>query len=174
MNNIATIKFIASYKKVVYYSVCFDEDEGVSLFELFIKKHTIYNIEKLNHILSWIKVIGEKIGAHEEYFRNEAKDSDTSGLPPVGKDRNPTYIEDGENTPNNLRLYCFRLNNHVVFLYNGDIKTSAIAQDCDNVRPHFELANRLTRIIDDQLNAGIQWNADFTDIQFEEGFELNL
>lgn len=174
MNNIATIKLIASYKKVTYYSVCLYKDEEVSLFELFLKKHTKENKEKLSHIMSWIKVIGDKIGAHEEYFRNEANGSDTSGLPPSGKDRDPTYIEDGENKANNLRLYCFRLNNHVVFLYNGDIKTAARAQDCDNVRPHFELANKLTRIINKQFNYGIRWNEDFTDIQFENGFELNL
>lgn len=119
-------------------------------------------------------MIGDKIGASKEYFRNEAEYSDTSGLPPVGIDREPTYIEDGENTANNLRLYCFRLNDNVVFLYNGDIKTAERAQDSSNVRAHFKLANRLTQIIEGKINDEIQWNNDFTDIQFENGFELNL
>ena len=173
MNNIATIKQIASYNKVIYYSICIEDDGGDSLFELFLKKHTAENKEKLNHIMKWLQLIGEKYGAQEYYFRNEAESSDTRGLPPSGTDREPTYIEDGENVPNNLRLYCFKLNEHVVILYNGDIKTSARAQDCPNVRQHFRLANMLTKLVEEQMNEGIKWNEDYSDIQIEEEFELN-
>lgn len=173
MNNIATIKRIASYKKVVYYSVCLEKDEGISLFELFLVKHTLENKEKLNHIVKWLQQIGNHIGAQEDYFRNEAESSATGGLPPVGIYRKPTYVEDGESIANNLRLYCFRLNQHVVVLYNGDIKTAATAQECENVKPYFRLANKLTGLIESQINEGIKWNSDFTDIQIEEEFELN-
>lgn len=179
MNNFATIKHINSYDKVEYYSVCLEQDIDISLFELFIKKHTEENKEKLLHIMSWIKIIGDEVGALPFYFRPEAETADTSALPPQGKNREPAYIEynnetgKDENKPNNLRLYCFRANEHVVFLFNGDIKTADRAQDCDNVRPHFRLANELTKAIEISFNHEINWNEDFSDIEIEENFELN-
>ena len=178
MNNFAKVKHIGSYDKVEYYSVCLDEDDDTSLFELFIQKHSVENKDKLLHIINWIKEIGEVYGALDYLFRNEAETSDTSALPPAGIEREPTYIElnnyDEEvNTANNLRLYCFRANESVVFLYNGDIKTERTAQECDNVRPHFKLANTITAVIESKFGDGITWNGDFTDIEIEEDFELN-
>ena len=173
MNKFAQIKKIATFKKVVYYSVCLEEDQGVSLFELFLQKHTVVNLDKLTHIQFWLKEIGNKYGARTDYFRNEAETADTSALPPLGKNRQPAYVENGENTPNNLRLYCFRLNESVVFLFNGDIKTADTAQNCDNVKDHFKLANQLTSLIEVQINTEIIWVDDFTDIEFDDNFELN-
>ncbi len=127
----------------------------------------------------WIKEIGNKYGAKEFYFRNEAETSNTGALPPQGVDREPTYIEfneetgKDENRPNNLRLYCFRANDHVVFLFNGDIKTANRAQDCDNVRPHFRLANTITTAIERCFGNEINWNDDLTDIIIDDNFELN-
>ncbi len=177
MNNFATIKHIQSFDQVAYYSVCLEQDDGGSLFELFLEKHARTNRDKLNHILAWIKVIG-KVGAKPFYFRNEAETADTQGLPPQGVDREPTYVEYDEesgeatNAPNNLRLYCFRANDHVVFLINGDVKTAASAQECDNVRPHFRMANRLTELIERSFGQEIMWNEEQTNIIIEDGFEL--
>ena len=179
VNNFATIKHINSFKKVEYYSVCLENDGDSSLFELFIEKHSEENKEKLKHIMQWIKIIGDEVGAFSFYFRQEAETADASALPPPGIDREPTYIEfneetgGNENAPNNLRLYCFRANEHVVFLFNGDIKTADRAQDCDNVRPHFRLANELTKAIENSFNHEINWNEDFSDIEIEEDFQLN-
>ena len=178
MNNFAKIKHIQSFDKVSYYSVCLEQDGGPSLFELFLQKHSIDNPEKLNHIMAWVKVIGNKYGAKPFYFRNEAETADTHGLPPQGVDREPTYVEYDEETGediisrNNLRLYCFRANDYVVFVFNGDVKTAALAQDCDNVRPHFRLANKLTELVEKGFGEEIKWNHDQTDIVIEEGFEL--
>lgn len=164
------------FDKVNYYSVSINEDD--SLFRQFVVQHTIDNKEKLNHIMAWIKVIGSKTGAHEQYFRNEAETADTRGLPPVGINRDPVYAEtddegNQQNTNNNLRLYCMRLNEHVVFLFNGGLKTAETAQQCANVRPHFRLANQLTKLIDKGiLDKDIKWNEDCTDISIEEDFCL--
>ncbi len=178
MNNFATIKHINSYKKVEYYSVCLEHDD-FSLFELFLRKHTKENKEKLNHILKWIQVIGDKFGASRFFFRPEAEIADASALPPTGINREPAYIEfnsekgEHENAANNLRLYCFRVNEHVVFLFNGDIKTRNRAQDCENVRSHFRLANKLTSVIESSFGNEICWNEHKTDIIIEHDFELN-
>lgn len=178
MNTFASIKLVQRFNKVNYYTVKLEEDD-VSLFEKFVQKHQAENFNKLQHIMSWIKIIGSKYGAYADLFRPEGETADAAALPPIGTDREPTYIEidnegEGVNTPNNLRLYCFRANENVVFLFNGDIKTALKAQNCDNVRPHFRLANAVTNAIEIAFKENeIRWNEDSSDIRFEQDFELN-
>jgi hypothetical protein len=180
VNNIATISLVQRFKKVSYYSVTFD-DQTESLFEQFLEQHTDKSREKLNHILVWIKLIGDNIGARASYFRNEAESADTSALPPKGVDREPTYVEYNEETDqdepkaNDLRLYCLRANEHVVFLFSGDIKTAATAQECDQVRPHFKLANALTKALDEAFREKeILWTEDNEDIIIDSDFIINI
>lgn len=177
MNNFAEIIWVQEYRKVTYYSVAINNEDA--LYDQFLKHHTEKNSEKLNHILAWLETIGDQIGAYENYFRNEAETGDARALPPIGKDREPVYVEysetteNVENTPNNLRLYCFKANESVVFLFNGDIKTKQYPQDCDNVRPHFKTANLLARLLDEALiNRDVRWNDDWTDISVDEDFIL--
>jgi len=59
VNTFVRIKPIARYDKVAYYSICINENNN-SLFEEFINHHSIYNEKKLNHVLEWIKIIGDK------------------------------------------------------------------------------------------------------------------
>lgn len=178
MNNFAKIILVQRFKKVNYYTLKLEEDE-LSLFGQFQRKHTAENRDKLNHILAWIKVIGNKIGAKKDHFRPEENNGSAVALPPIGKDKEPTYVEfndetgKDENTPNNLRLYCYRLGDNVVFLFNGDIKTAETAQECDNVRPHFKLANELTNVLDKAIGNGFKLNKDYTDLEIDNDFELN-
>ena len=174
MNTFAKIKCVAEYKKVTYYSVSLNNNED-TLFENFIEIHSDTNRKKLNHILSWIRIVGNKYGAQTHYFRPEAEISDTSAFPPKGKDRKPVYIENGKKKANNLRLYCFRANENVVFLFNGDIKTTKKAQNCPNVGPHFKLANQLTRAIENAFKEGnIKWTAYYDDILYDEELMIEL
>ena len=177
MNNFAEIIWVNTYRKVTYYTVAVND--GIALFDAFVDKHTDENKEKLKHILAWIKVIGDKIGAQEQYFRNEAETADASALPPQGVNKEPVYVEYNEETgtevnkPNNLRLYCLRANEHVVFLFNGDIKTAATPQECENVRLHFKMANKLTELIDEAFqNKEIRWINDYTEIEVDDDFLL--
>jgi hypothetical protein len=147
VNTFAHIKPIARYNKVAYYSVCINENQ-TSLFEDFINYHSELNRKKLNHVLEWIKIIGDKYGAQNHLFRPEAAIADASALPPKGKHREPCYTELGKTKANNIRLYCLRANENVVFLFNGGIKTKKKAQECLNVKSHFKLANQLTKAID--------------------------
>ena len=66
MNTFAHIKPIARYNKVAYYSVCIDENT-TSSFEDFINYHSQHNRKKLNHVLEWIKIIGDKYGAKHHH-----------------------------------------------------------------------------------------------------------
>lgn len=139
MNTFAHIKPIAKYDKVSYYSICINNQQD-SLFEKFVVNNSNTNKEKLNHVLEWIKTIGNKYGALPHLFRPEGETADASALPPKGKDRKPHYTEYGKTKANNLRLYCLRANENVVFLFNGDIKTSQYAQDCPNVKKTFQIS----------------------------------
>lgn len=172
MNNFARIKPLFKYKTVAYYSVCLGDNEK-TLYKEFVEKHTVKNIDKLYHIQKWIQVIGEKYGAQNRFFRNEAKNADTSALPPKGINTEPSYVEYNKKKANNLRLYCLKANTNVVFLFNGDIKTKQKAQECPNVKPHFNLANTLTKAIDNAFKEkDIIWNDDCTLIICSEDFIL--
>lgn len=174
MNTFAHIKPIVRYKKVAYYSVVINDNKE-SLFESFINCHENTEKEKLNHILEWIKFIGDKYGAQPHYFRPEAETADTSALPPKGKDRKPHYTECGRTKANSLRLYCLRANNNVVFLFSGGIKTKQTAQECPNVKSHFKLANQLTKAIDEAFkNKDIEWVENETLIDVSNEFKLNF
>jgi hypothetical protein len=177
VNNFAKILKVQKFRMVNYYTVKLDEDD-LSLFGQFQRKHSHENSEKLEHIIAWIAIIGRKYGAKSIYFRNEAETADTAALPPRNPNLEPTYIEWDNETEtgetNNLRLYAFRVNEHVVFLFNGDVKTADKAQNCPNVRGHFKLANKLTAVIETCLrNGDIDWNDDRTDIFFDKNLELN-
>lgn len=174
MNTFAEIKPLSRYDKVAYYSVSIDGNEK-SLFEEFIAKHSSRNKRKLNHILKWMQIIGMKYGAQTRIFRNEAYGADTSALPPKGKKREPVYEENGVIVSNNLRLYCLRASESVVFLFGGDIKTARNAQDCPNVKTHFKLANALTKAIDQAFrDKEISWIESGKLIDVEPGFKLKL
>lgn len=177
MNNFAEIILIEKFRKVTYYSISINNEEA--LYDKFLEKHKAENKEKLYHILAWIEKLGNKIGAEKFYFRNEAETSDASALPPSGIDKEPVYVDFDEKTgievnkPNNLRLYCLRANDSVVFLFNGDIKTTLKAQDCPNVKPHFKLANKLATLLNQAFaDKEIKWIEDFTDISVEDDFQL--
>lgn len=174
MNTFAHIKPIAQYDKVSYYSICI-EGNPISLFDEFVRYHTLTNGKKLNHVLEWIKIIGNKYGAQAYLFRPEGETADASALPPKGIERKPQYAELGIKKANNIRLYCLRANESVVFLFNGDIKTAKQAQDCPNVKKHFKLANQLTKAINSAfINKEILWNDDFTTITCEDDFTLQF
>jgi hypothetical protein len=133
MNNFATLKLIGSFEKVVFYSIRL-EGMDLSLYEEFFEKFNIKEYkDELSNMLSQIREIGKR-GAYARYFRHEGS---AEALP-------TSILGDGNG---NLRLYCSRINENVVILYNGGIKTKQKAQDCPNVFLHFNLANKLSKKI---------------------------
>lgn len=76
---------------------------------------------------------------------------------------------------NDLRLYCLRVKDSVVVLFNGGIKTRKNAKDCPNVGPHIRQANRITQKINQLfVDKEISWNKDKTDIVFLPDLEFEL
>lgn len=173
MDNFATLKFIDEFEKVIYYSVVLNGDEEQeSLYEEFVKRWEKENLPKLTHIQEWIRLVGDRYGAQDIYFRPEKK---ALALPPRGIKRSPSYLHFGKATANNLRLYCHKLNEHVVVLFTGAEKTADEARDCNAVRQHFDLANKLALAIDECIREGlITWDDDLTNISYELNLKIEI
>ncbi len=140
MNIFAQIKQVDRFQKVNYYTVHF-EHKRVSKFEDFIQKHenNLDVNDEFSDIISWLEKIGNEIGANKNYFRHEKK---ADALPPPSKFIEIDYTE-------NLRLYCMRVSDSIVILFNGGIKTKGVssAQSCPMVSTFFDSANKLVQSI---------------------------
>lgn len=160
---------------VKYYSILIEEDgeehEVNEFFDFLNRMEDVEELEEdLTNLMVWIEEIGDQIGAMKHLFRNESITADVQALPPPHK-----QIVVHEIPVENLRLYCLVLNEHVVFLFNGGIKTTSKAQDCPNVGPYIKLANQLAGKIEELLKDNeITWNKDYTDIVFEDNLEFEL
>lgn len=173
MNIFAEIELIKdfAFKKVKYYSIRFEESSNNEFIDFLerMENETEYE-EDMTNLFHWIEIIGESEGAKEKYFRNEAYLSDTSALPPPYRIMNYHEL-----IVNNIRLYCFRLNEHVVFLFNGGIKTANKAQDCPNISGYFKQANLLVKKINNLFQEQeILWTDNYTDINFDHELRIEL
>lgn len=173
MNKFATIVPLHSLQlnKVKYYSIQF-EDSDVTEFEDFLNRmEEKKEIEEdLNNLMVWIDEIGDKYGAQDKFFRHEGYFADLSALPPPQKVMKLQRIE-----VENIRLYCLKANKHVVFLFNGGIKTKQKAQYCPNVGPYFKQANQIVKAIEALFHhKDIQWNNNQTDIIFDQKTAITL
>lgn len=160
------------FRKVKFFTIKFEENEVNEFYDFLNRMEDISEIsEDLSNLLVWIEEIGENYGAiKNRYFRNESIRADVQALPPPRK-----QMEAFEIQVENIRLYCMVANEHVVFLFNGGIKTTANAKDCPNVRKYIDEANRIVVGIDELLRTrDISWNEDQTDIEFDEDLEIEL
>ncbi len=172
MNIFATIVGLEDELKtplVRYYTVALDEDgEQTNLLAAFILKHRGNEdiSEEYNDLLAWIvERMGGMHGAKPKFFRFEGK---ADALPP------PSHFLDVE-YEHNLRLYCMRLSDHVVILFNGGVKTADKAQKCPVVAPHFHMAQKLCKAIQEAIkNKEIALMNEETELSIPEGFEMIL
>jgi len=160
-----------AFKKVKYYSIKFHENVGNEFVDFLERMESEIEFEEdMNNLFHWLEVIGESEGAKEKYFRNEAYLSDTSALPPPNR-----VMQHHELIVNDIRLYCFRVNEHVVFLFNGGIKTANKAQDCPNVSGYFKQANLLVKKINCLFQEKeIHWADNHRDICFDHELVIEL
>lgn len=178
------------FRHVRYFSVRFvtEDDEGLTLFHEFMDRMGQVKDadQELDWILNWVEHIGDNVPypLRDGFFRHERA---AMALPPPidrAKDerrkakRHDRLTEEAvELEVGQLRLYCHPVNDHVVFLFSGAIKTKGVdkAEDCKVVSPHFKLANVLARRIDQAfMDDDITWTDNRTDIAFDEVLELDL
>jgi len=92
-----------------------------------------------------VKYIGQKTGALSYLFRFENK---AHALPPPSKYTFSQLEIKTKDFP--LRLYCLRISNEIVILFNGTEKNSQKAQE-GNTKKFFEEANYFASKIDEAI-----------------------
>jgi hypothetical protein len=136
--NIFALEVFETYPIVSYYTVRWQNDE-LSETDKFIKKilyqQTEYKTE-LQEILTLIEVIGEERGAKDIYFTRH--EDLATALPPSS-----SLLIRGIEIPfyqNRLRLYCIKINENIVVLFNGGIKMSKKVQNSPDLLMKFREA----------------------------------
>ncbi|OHX65135.1 hypothetical protein [Flammeovirga pacifica] len=166
-----TINEFQTYENVTYYTLQEVDEEGEPIGDSetdqfigsFMDTEYRSNIQEL---FKSIEIIGEEYGALDRFFRHEQS---AHGLPPPTSLFSTILNVSDAEIP--LRLYCLRVTEEVVILFNGGNKTAEKAQDCPNVAPHFNFANRAANSID-QLILSRDIQIDGKDLECSETIEL--
>jgi hypothetical protein len=150
--NIFALEIFESYPIVTYYTVRWEDDEFSEtdkFIEKILHRQTDYKTE-LQEILTLIEVIGEERGAKDIYFTRH--EDLATALPPSS-----SLFVRGIEIPfyeNRLRLYCIKINDNIVILFNGGIKTSQKVQNSPDLMMKFRdaqiFAKRIWQAIKDK------------------------
>jgi len=135
-----------------------DNDDALSEADKFFEKYgeirneDIGNAAKL--LLQFIVAdIGDVHGARLEFFNRFEREANAL---PYKSDKAINEILDLDNFYSGfpLRLYCYRVSEDVLVLYNGGIKTSQTAQNSDDISLKFYDAQKYTSKIREALIEG--------------------
>lgn len=123
-----------SFTLVTYYTVRWDE-AAESETEKFFRRFMADSVhrEHFNEIVELLKDLGERKGAKTKYFSRHADEA--SELPPkLTTEVNGIEINYFDNL---LRLFCTRINDNIVVLFNGGVKSSQATQDSPDLVAKF-------------------------------------
>lgn len=177
MNIFATIEEAIRFDLVTYYTVRL-EVGGVkadkSEFEKWIAKHSEdeYIADEYHDIMALLERMGRKLTAKLRYFRNERN---ADALPPnwlkLTREEKEAHIPYSKN----LRLYCIRITERIVILFNGAVKSDGArtAEECQNVRRFFRQANAFAKAIDTALTHNDLQISD-SGLIYDDRFELEI
>ncbi len=149
------IEEFITFRKVTFYTVRFEKDyemddmsETDKFFHKFENDATLtYELDKM---ITFLKKMGENFGANRALFRHERR---ADALPPKRKMMEQYQLLDFfEVDEYKLRLYCMRLSDSVVVLFNGGLKTNDDPEKCVNVSRYFKDAQIFAKKIDEKLN----------------------
>jgi hypothetical protein len=143
MNTFVLEVFDDTRKLCTFYTVRLDEAEESETDRFFSKYYANEALKtSVQELVAFIfKKIGDKEGAREFFFRFE---NSAQALPPSGKHEVSEITIDYNNFP--LRLYCLRISDALVILFNGGEKTSQTAQTGDT-RTSFLAADQFAKRI---------------------------
>ena len=136
-----------------FYTVKWDSDEDDLLsesdkfFETYaVPKHSLE--EKGLQLLRLItESIGNKYGATNDFF--DRIENNAQALPPRPNATVEEIKDLGINFP--LRLFCYRVSEHIVILFNGGIKDGRTVQESSNVNLKFNEAQTFVKRIEEAL-----------------------
>lgn len=139
MKSIISIELFEEHDRVNFYTLRFpNEDTEVDKFLNQFPEGCEYD-DDIDIIIKWIDQIGKR-GALERYFRPEGKQNDQVFAIPI------------ETT--SLRLYVIRLNEQIIVLGNGGIKTTRTYNEDPNLRDCVELLQKVDRYIKTRIQKG--------------------
>lgn len=132
----------------VFYTVRWEGSEETETDKFFQKFENEKHLEQplLNLVEFLESFIANKTGALDSFFRFE---NVAQGLPPSGNYQIREVWIDYVDFP--LRLYCLKITEHLVVLFNGNEKTSQTAQD-GKTSMDFHNANQFAKRITKALN----------------------
>lgn len=134
-----TITLYKEFEKVCFYSIHEEKMDLCETDQFFnrFKDEASYS-KDIQTIKYWIEKIGNDYGALDRHFRPERKAKAIPIPPPKS----------------NLRLYCHHINEQIVVLGNGGIKSSQKVKDSPDALPHFELMNVFATIFQQKMDQG--------------------
>lgn len=147
--NSFTIEIFAEFPLVTFYTVKKEKgnesetDKFVSNFDNNEEFHEDYD-----EIVGLLKIMGNEECATEMFFSRH--EDEASALP-------PKYVRELQliYNSNRLRLYCIRINDHTVVLFNGGVKTDRTAQNSPDLQAKFRDAKYFARRIWEEINEGM-------------------
>lgn len=148
MNTFVLEKFDDEGERCTFYTVRWDKS-GKSETEKFLEKYATDKnfVQPIQELVSFIfNTLGNELGAMECFFRFER---DAQALPPAGSYQVGDISIYYPHFP--LRLFCLRISDNLVILFNGGEKTSHKAQDGNTSMAFYE-ANAFAKRILEALN----------------------
>lgn len=100
--------------------------------------------------------IGNRYGATNDFF--DRAENNAQALPPKSKHWVEEIKDLGINFP--LRLYCYRITEKIVVLFNGGIKDAHSAQESKNLSMKFYEAQTFVKKIEEALQSGMIEQSD--------------
>lgn len=149
-----------------FYTVRWEAAKLSETDKFFVKYHNHGTLQRpLQELAKFIsKKIGDEMGALEDFFRFE---NTAQALPPSGVHRvEDVYINYG-NFP--LRLYCLRISETLVVLFNGGEKTADTAQGGKTNMAFIEANIFAKRILEALNNKDIYISADQRAFHYHDG-----
>lgn len=129
--------------RVTFYSAYLG-DNDLTEIELFDNKDFPEHEHELEILYNAIDLMRTK-GALKAFFKDEGA---ANALPFV-----PQSLQVANEADYGIRLFCIRINDNIVVLLNGSVKTALKNKDCNNVRPHFNNARAIALQIDKMISA---------------------
>lgn len=131
------------------------DDDAVSETDRFfdsyaVPEHTLEeNALQLFRLIT--ESIGNRYGAINDFF--DRTENNAQALPPKPKQRVEEIKDLGINFP--LRLFCYRVTENIVILFNGGIKESQTIQESENLSMKFYEAQSFVKKIENALRSEI-------------------
>lgn len=152
MNTFALEIWDDESEKVTWYTVRWEDVDVSETDKFFTKVYSDEDYREAAQELATLltEVIGNTYGATDAFLNRF--ENNFNALPPQGKLKIEEITISYPEFP--LRLYCLKLNEQLVILFNGGVKTADSAQDSPDLSMKFKEAQQFADVILKALQDG--------------------